>query len=64
MGYASPKPNKFKKLLKFLQQIKNDRYPIQTTYSKNNTAHIPIVSIITKISKFYPHSEVFVEPFL
>jgi len=48
----------------FLQQPKNDHYPIETTYNKNITAHTPTLSIITKISKFYPHSEVFCKTIL
>ena len=52
--YASPKPNKFKKFIEVF--AKNDHYLIETTYSKNNTPNTPILSIIAKISKFYPHS--------
>jgi len=62
VGYASPKPNKFKKVIEVFQQMKNDHYPIETTYSKNNIPHTPILRIITKISKFYP--QCFVELFL
>jgi len=58
MQQATPVPSQTnsKKLSKILQQIKNDHQPIETTYSKNNIAHTQISSIITKISKFYPHS--------
>ena len=61
MQWAMPAPSQTmsKKLSKFLQQIKNDQYPFETTYSKNNTAHTPFLSIITNISKFYPHYKLF-----
>ena len=61
MPWAMPVPSQTmsKMLSKFLQQIKNDHYPFETTYSKNNTAHTPILSIINNISKFDPHYKVF-----
>jgi len=55
-GYASPKPDKFKKVIEVFATIKNDHYSIETTYSKNNTTRNPILGTITKISKFYTHS--------
>jgi len=41
MQWATPATSQTnsKNLWKILQQIKNDHYPIETTYSKNNTAH-------------------------
>jgi len=51
-----PSQTNSKKLSKFLQEIMNDHYPIETIFSKNNTAHTPILSTMTKVSKSYPHS--------
>jgi len=56
VGFASTNANKFKNVVEIFATNNKLSSPNRTTYSKNNTGHTSILSIITNTSKFHPHS--------